>query len=545
MKSWKLYLLIILLSVFPLANMFLTPDLPHTSDGMMHLARFAAYYKEFVGGQFPVRWASQFNYGYGTPLFNFFYPLPYFLAVPLFASGLSLINVLKISFSLTYILTGVFTLLFGLSIFKDKKMAFLVAIMYQYAPFRLVEMLVRGNIGSLYSYMLLPILFFSILQFIRKSSFPRFALVAFSGGLLSISNNIIGFVFFAVSFLFVFFTTKNIKKIGLTFFSMLWGLCLAGFFLIPAILEYKYTYGYLFSKDLFYNHFPSFFSLIIPNIGNWPQFRTAEVPVQIGFFHVLSLLILFYLLIKNNLKPDSRRISVYLLSITVLSILFMQPVTKFLWEKLSVLRQFQFPWRLLSIITFTSAWASAFVFEKIKFLHKNFAFIILIFFIITSTFAYWRPYQGYQKISQSYFWNYPLSTNYFGEVDSIWMAGAPKGYPKNRIDLIGGQAKISEVKISPEMHSFFINTAKNAKILDRTQFYPGWRVTVDNKPIVIEFQDQNNRGLITFDVPAGNHKVIVKYQENRLQKLSDIISISSFVLLIIGFIIFRCRKILA
>lgn len=538
MKQFKLYLFIILLSLFPVIDVFKTPDLPHTSDGAMHVVRFGSFYKEFIAGQFPIRWASQLNYGYGMPFFNFFHPLPYIVSLPFVASGMTLVSVLKVSFVLSYVLAGIFMLLFSLSFFKDEKTALLVTVMYQFSPFRLVDMLVRGSLGSLYSYTLLPLLFYFLVKFLEKKTYPWFVGIAIATALLSMSHNIIGFVFFGITVLFIPFLTKKPKEIILLYGGLGIGLLLASYYLIPAIIEHKYTYGYLLTKDLFYNHFPALYKFFVPNITNLESLRVAEVPVQFGLFHVLSLAVLLYYLLKKKLDKKYTFFALYLFFVTIATIAFMEPVTKTLWVHISFLRQFQFPWRLLSIISVTTG-LSSFIFLSIPVMKNKVVYFGLIVAIVLSTIYYWIPYQGYQKANQQYYWNYPQSTNYFGEINSIWMAGEPTGFPKQRIEVIAGPATIQNIHILPEKHQFTVEASQSASLVDRTQFYPGWKVFVDNTPTAIQFQDQNYRGLITFSVPPGKHDVTIQYGENRLQLISDGITLITGVLLITGFFVFR------
>ena len=541
MKSAKLYLFVILLSLFPVIDIFKTPDLPHTSDGAMHVARFASFYKELTAGQFPVRWASQFNYGYGMPFFNFFHPLPYIASFPLVASGLSLVMVLKVSFLLTYVFAGIFMLLFSLEFFKDEKIALLVTVMYQFAPFRLVDMLVRGSLGSLYSYTVLPLVLYSIIKFSEKKTYRWFAAIIVTTAILSETHNIIGFVFFGIVAFLVPFITQKPKKIFLLYVALASGLFLASYYLIPAIIEHKYTYGYLMTKDLFYQHFPPLLHFFIPNFTNDVSLRTAEVSVQIGLFHVIALIILLYQFLKGKLDKKLKLFTLYLFIVTIGTILIMQPITTVLWEKIDILRQFQFPWRLLAIVNVTTA-LSSFVFLSLPLFRKKIFYFGLIILVVITTIYYWIPYEGYQKASQQYYWNYYLSTNYFGEINSIWMAGEPTGFPAHRIDVVEGTAKIQNIVLRPTKHEFTVESTASATLVDKTQFYPGWRVTVDKRSVPIQFQDQNYRGLITFPVPPGNHSVIVQYGEDKLQLVSDGISIGTLFLLLAGFFVFKSKS---
>ncbi|MGH7246391.1 MAG: hypothetical protein ACREGI_05680, partial [Candidatus Levyibacteriota bacterium] len=151
-KKFRYPLLVIFLSVLPFISFFLTSNLPHTSDGIPHLARIAAYYKELTRGQFPVRWAGDLNFGYGSPIFVFFTPLPYMIGSILLFLGIGLVLSLKFLFLFSFLLSGIFMYLFAKEFFQDEKMAFLATIFYQFAPFHLVEIVVRGSLGSDYSY---------------------------------------------------------------------------------------------------------------------------------------------------------------------------------------------------------------------------------------------------------------------------------------------------------------------------------------------------------------------------------------------------------
>lgn len=538
----KLYALVLAISVLPLIHLFTNPGLPHTSDGLMHVARSAAYLNELSVGQLPVRWASQFNYGYGTPIFNFFNPIPYAFGALLLSLGFNLATILKIGFATTYLLGGIFTLLFAKTLFKNTKIAFLVTMLYQFAPFRLVEMHTRGDLGCLYSYMLLPLVLYSIIKLLDKYTYPRLALVAISIALLPLTHNINGFVYFCLSGLFVLFMTRDLKKIVTAYLAMGFGILLTSSFVFPALFELKYLNGYIFSKHLFYMHFPQLYKLFLPNITNLPSLRVEEVSVQIGIFHLVSFFGMAYFLWKKKIKGKHANISLFLVIVSFLTFLIMTPITKPLWENIEHLRQFQFPWRFLSILIFTTSVAGGFLAQNLSVILRKKTYISIVVLIILSTFFYWWPYQGYLKINENYYRNYPGSTNYFAEVNTIWMEKEPQNYPKERIEVIGGKATLADVSIKPESQSFTVAAQNEVHILSNTYFYPGWKVTANNQNVPIEFQDSNHRGLITFHLPQGTHNVTVTYSENKISKISNVLSVVAIGILLIGFIPTLLRK---
>ncbi len=522
--------------------MLTTLDLPHTSDGLMHIARSAAYLKELEEGQFPVRWAHQFNYGYGTPIFNFFNPLPYMVGAFLLLLGFSLAATLKTGFIVTYILGGIFMLLLARSLFRDKKVAILVTVMFQYVPFRLVEMHTRGDLGSLYSYMTIPLVLYAIIKFVEKMTYPRFFLLAISTALLPFGHNINGFVFFCLSGIFVLFLTLNPRKIILTWTTMGIGLLSISYYLLPALLELKYLNGYIFSKHLFYMHFPEIHKLLLPNITNNPSLRVEEVSVQLGLFNLIAMVGLIVLLIRKKIPKKYIKLSYFLLLLTGITFFLMLPVSKPLWENFKYLRQFQFPWRFLLIPIIITPLAAGIVFENIRYLHNKTAFLLLIAAIILSTVFYWGPYQGYQKIDELYYRNYPKSTNYFAEVNTIWMEKEPQDYPIKRVEVAAGNAEIGNVDIQPEIHTYEIKAFEESTIVDRTYFYPGWKVYVNGNDTLIEFQDPNYRGLITYKIPEGDSSIEVKFTQNKIMTTGNYITLLVLFFLALGWAYYLFKK---
>lgn len=542
MKTIRYYFLIVVLSMLPLIGIFLTPDLPHTSDGAMHLARIASYYTELSGGQFPVRWSSTFNFGYGTPIFNFFHPLPYYITTLFVALGVNLVTTLKISFLLSFVLSGIFMLLFALAFFKDDKTAFMVAVMYQFAPFRLVEILVRGSLGGIFAYTLAPLILYGVTELDRTKKYRYFFITALSTAMLAMSHNIVGVMFFGVSVLFVFFFSSSKRSAAISLSALAAGVFLASFFVLPAIMEHKYTLGYLFTKDLFRNHFPALFTFFLPNFTNIEALRTAEVSVQIGVIHWIGLAIAIYFALRRKLSGQLQQLVLFCSLLFGVTLFFMQPVSGILWENISMLRQFQYPWRLLGIINIVTAMSGA-VFLSVPFIKKSRnAYYVLLALIIGTTMYYWLPPQGYQKVNEREFWNYPLSTNYYGEVDLVWSEGTQKSYPPSYVDVVAGTATVSGVIRKPVIHTYTVEAQTDATLLDRTQFFPGWKVFVDGVDTPIQFQDQNWRGLITYPVTAGAHAVRVQFVQSKIQQAGNAITGITFVGLCMPFMLTSCKK---
>src|SRR3990167_9100850 len=154
--------LLIVFSLIPLFNL-LTPGLPVTHDGQDHVARIANFYLSLSEGNVIPRWANNLNWGYGHPILMFLYPLPSYLASVFHFLGLSLVDSVKAVFGFSYILSGLFMFLW-LRNFLGKFPAMVGAIIYLYAPYRFVDLFVRGAIGEHVAFIFVPAICYFLLK---------------------------------------------------------------------------------------------------------------------------------------------------------------------------------------------------------------------------------------------------------------------------------------------------------------------------------------------------------------------------------------------
>lgn len=533
--------IIILLSILPVIPFFLSQDLLHTHDGLAHLPRLAAFYKALSEGDFPVRFAGYLNYGYGLPLFNFIYQFPYFVGSLFVFVGFGLVDAFRISLSLSFVLSGIFSFLFAKLFFKDGNKALIFAVLYQFAPFRMVELLVRGSYGEVYAYVFLPAVLFGI-ELIRNKKYLLGTLfTAISTFLLIISHNSVSLLFFGAAGLFILLTYKKIKSMMLPFIGMFWGLVMSSYYWIPAILEHKYTYGNLYMEKLYISHFVPFYKLVIPNFTNDPRLMVEGISVYLGFFQVTGLFATVFVLLKYKPKFNEKRGYFYGIILLVLSLFMMLPVSKFIWgfEASSFLRQFQFPWRFLAL----SVLALSFLGVSLVFLFKNSRrkVLIIIFLSVLSVAFYWKAMEGYKRIDTKHYWNFPLNTTYYGETDVIWSAGPATSYPKNRVEFISSGGEISDFVRKNSEIKFDVFAESKADLVAHIQYFPGWNAYVNDKKVPIQFQDPNHRGEIVFSIPEGNSNVIIKFEENKLRLIADVMTIFGFLLIPFIFLIRKTK----
>ena len=120
-------------------------------------ARIAEMALALKDGHFPVRWSKNFGFGLGMPLFNFYAPLPYYVTGFLNLLGLDLLNCLRLLFFIPNLVTLIGAYLLGKKIFNSS-IGIVVSASITLAPYRAVDLFVRGAISELWALMFLPLL---------------------------------------------------------------------------------------------------------------------------------------------------------------------------------------------------------------------------------------------------------------------------------------------------------------------------------------------------------------------------------------------------
>lgn len=506
----------------------------------MHLARMPAYYKALTGGQILPRWAGDLNYHYGMPLFNFYYHLPYLIGSAFIGLGINLVLSFKFTLLLSFLLSGCFMYLFAHTFFKDRTKALVATLMYQFAPFHMVDMMVRGDIGEALAMTFLPlILYFIVAGFEEKKTKNYIVATGIATALLILSHSAIGLMYFGITVLFVLFFAPNAKKRIEAAYGLGVGLLLTAFFWMPVLFERRFTYGDFFMKDMYKSHFAPIWNFFVPNLTNSTALQNGGVDVSFGLMQTIALLIGIWLLITKKLQKSLQVLVWFVIILTAGALFIMVSPSAFLWEHISILRAFQFPWRFLNVTVFSLSFlGGAVLIQKTT---SKFLIIGITLITLASSIVYWRPPLGFDKVNEDYFWNYPLDTTFFGETNLVWSAGPAGSFPKAPFELIGGKGRIVNAVRRETKHTFTVFAETNVQILDNTQYYPGWRVYSDTAKVPVEFQDQNHRGNITFRLPSGTHHVTVSFGETPIRIFADGITVVTLIA-IAGWLFLRKRE---
>ena len=536
----KNIIILLVLSIIPLVSL-LHSGLPFTHDGQDHVARIANFYQNLQEGNIIPRWAGNLNWGYGHPILEFLYPGPSYFASFFHFFGFSLVDSVKIVFGLGMLLSGIFMYLW-LSAFLAPEASLIGSILYMYAPYRFVDLNVRGAIGENFVFIWLPLLLFCIYQLHKTKKISYVISGGIALALLILSHNAISLMFlpFIVFYgIYLFPRSASPKSYVLSFISLVvLGFILSAFFWVPAFVEGKYTLRNIVTVGGYLDRFVNLNSLIY---GQWNFGGSGQFTVQLGIIHWLGLILspfaaIYFFRKKNKLWILTLASFIY----TFTAIFLMLSGSNFIWTRIMILQNFQFPWRFLSATTFGTAVLGAVVFSVLP---KKFGRYLLIAFcvlILVLSKDYFYPRTYLQKPVSFYTGIYKGTTD-TGESTPVWSVRFMEKSPKAHMEVIDGNAKITETKRTSTYHEYDVKVKNKTLFAENTLYFPGWEIKANNKPLQIQYQNMTYRGIMLFFLEPGNYRVQVQYKETKLRAFADAISVVA-VFNILGFYLARFVK---
>lgn len=534
MRKFLPVILLLLFAVLPLTDL-MHPGLFVAHDSQSHVVRLASFYKSLSEGNLIPRWAANLNSGYGTPILMFLYPLPEYVGSLFHLLGLSFIDSVKTVFILGFIFSGIFMYLWA----GDKwgRTAGLVAgVFYMIAPYRFVDLYVRGAIGENTAFAFLPLVLWSIYKIEQTSKLKYIWITSFGIVGLILSHNALSLMFLpmiALYFIYELRFSKQRKIFSiLTVTGLAFGFLLSAFFWIPAFFEGKYTLRDIVTSGLqISGHFPTIKQLIYSPWGYGGSGGVASgFSMQVGFAHwsIVGLGIIGLYILRKRKENNSFIFLSVCLVIFWITLYLMTINSLPIWQTISTLQKFQFPWRFLSVSVFITAIIAG---QITKIFSNRVLTIFLLILVFIANKDYWHA-RGYLPYDDNHFISEYEGTTDTGESSPRWSTRGEEEKPIVNLEVINGNAQIKETKRLSNLHEYEIKAITSSRLLENTLYFPGWEVFVNGQKVGIEFQDQNHRGKMTFWVTEGDNKITVKFVETKLRKTSNLISLFAFFLML-------------
>jgi len=498
-------------------------------DGEWAVVRLSDMYRLFKDLQFPARFSGYLNFQYGYPLFNFAYPLPYYLGAIFVFLKLGFVNSIKILFSLSVILSFFSMFLLSKDIWKNKWSALVSSILYIYVPYRIVDLYVRGSIGESLSFVLFPLILLGIKKIYEKGKPLDIGLTGVLFSLLIATHNIMtvlfGLVIFFIALIALF--TKKINFLAKLLLSMILSLCFSAFFWIPAIFEKNLI---LLSKIPIADrglYFVKPLQLIIPQWGYGTPTSTDPFGYQIGIAQLIILVLVLLFSLINIKKNKTAVIALFFAIVTfILSFLFFSQ-SAFVWKYVPLLSEINYPWTMLAILMFLISFVAGY-FASLGKLFKVISLAISILAIVL-VLPFAKPQYAVNRGDAYYVTNQGTTTS-SSELMPLWVKELPVQSWNNKVEVLSGT--VQNIIYTSNKISFMVNLSKSEPVRINTVYYPGWTFFVDGIKTKINYNNQF--GVMDLRINAGQHFIKGSFGETPIRLLSDLISFFS----ILGFAVY-------
>ncbi|MBI3379787.1 hypothetical protein HY029_03475 [Candidatus Gottesmanbacteria bacterium] len=510
---------------------FFRPGFFPTHDGEWAIVRLAEMQREIKDLQIPPRWADYLNHGYGYPLFNFTYPFPFYVGTALRFFHIGLTDSIKIIFVASAVLSALFMFLLGREL-GGEYAGLLAAIFYSVAPFRLVDLYIRGSIGESLSLAIFPMLFYLSLKFILKPSLMKMSLCSVVLATLILSHNIMALVFFPfwIVFLYVCLISyyEDIKFYTWRYFlpMIALGLGLAAYFFIPALAEKQLV---LLSQVKLADVSSNFINISDYLLSPWNY--GIKPSYQLGWAHILAgiLAIISLILSKDIDKKKFWPLLIFILGSVFILIFYAHPFSAEFWN-VPPLSWFDFPWRFLTPLAFFLALST--IFLPIHKVTKFIGGVLAILTVILSINFASPP--TFINNPDAYYATNDATTTSMDELMPNWVINKPTNRYGQKIEVEQGKAQLYNLEYKSNSIKFRVISQSPSIVKVNTIYYPGWKFYINDKEITVNYKSPD--GLIRFEAPSGNMGVTGLFKETSLRFWSNIISALSFTLIILFFI---------
>lgn len=559
---WVILLILIIPSFFSLIR----PGFFWMQDDLQAF-RIQQMDKCFQDFQIPCRWVPDPGYQYGYPQFNYYPPFVYYLGEVMHLTGIQFIDAVKILFILGFILSALTCFIFLKSLFGGWP-ALLGAFLYTYAPYKAVDVYVRGALSEFWAFVFFPLIFWSIYMLIKTGKWKYFIWLSLTIGFLLITHSLMSMIFLPVAGLWAILWIVLEKKYQLILKiagGFIVGFMLAAFFVLPMALEKQFSHsesmlgGYFDYRQHFVdirqmfisNHWGYGSSYLGPNDDL--SLSAGQIQFALGILAVILSIIYFKkhelsLRFKNRsfefLSNDNRKIAimVFVLFIIDLGVLFLtHQKSSFIWDKIGILVWLQFPWRILADNVFILAILSAttiYLLPSKKYLFFIIGGIIVITFIFYGSFykpLRWVDISDKEKFSGE-LWEKQLTISIFDYLP-IYAKLPPITKAPDFPEVMEGKVVFSNYKKGSNYQIGEVEVLEKANIRLPLFDFPGMKVFDNGKEISHSHSDCRKQefclGLISFDLEPGNHTIKAVLTNTLVRTVGNYLTLAGAIILLI------------
>lgn len=580
---WLLLLLVLCLPA--LAPLFAPGYFYEAHDGRHSVFYQVMFDAALRNGELAPRWAMHHLQGYGYPTFVLLAPLGFYITEIFVLLGAGFTTAARCAFAVSVLGSawGMYALMaywiaaeppwnqgatngepqrttnHALSL---RLVALVTALLFAYAPYRLLDIYVRGALNESLIFLWLPWLILVFDRLLARGSARGWqgrlvtAVVVLAATWLTHS--------FAIFFVTPLIVALVLFRIGQRLFvdagrdwRVFWqttllagaagvgALLLIAFFLLPLLAENPYLDQQVYTSAGYdyRNHFVQLGQFLSPFWGygfsDDPLGANDGMGFQVGI--VAAMLAFVSLLVVRRARH--RALLLFLLVTSALILLLMSPLSASIWNAIPMLAVIQFPWRLLLFASFTmSALAGLTLAELASPLQaallamrqrlpgqEGAGVLLMGLMAILATAAYadpalqavepWREdgravYRFEEQFpdmitgtiwTEQLFTTSPMSADY---ANPAYYEEHGRTTDLTRLSIVEGDGIVLSNSSAGSHFGGVVQMNTPGSVRVNLLAFPGWQATLDGVPVTM--RTASPYGLIDIDVPAGEHTLEVR-----------------------------------
>ena len=527
-------------------------------DGIFHLYRLAGLDRALQQGIIYPRWFPEFAYGYGHPVLNYYSPLAYYVGEIFHLLGAGYILSTKLAFLAGFVLSGLAIYLLARDLL-GRFPALVAAVAYTYAPYHLADTYLRGALAESFAFVFMPLALWAIGRLFQQRNVAYAIAVALTYGGLILTHNLTALIFAPLFLAYALLwtaTRREFRLLALVGLSFLLALGVTVFYWLPALTEARWVglaagfastgyrdhltpLGESISPFLLYRYFPN-------------QVVEAEHPLSM--VHVFLLLVSMatvFRLAKAGQKEASWQMVLFLL-VATLSFFMTLTYSLPLWKLLEpFLASLQYPWRFMGMASLGVAFLAGGVTFWAKEEKKGgiWGYVAGLSLMALSVIVGLGRLPGERlemmerEVTVAQMWeedfaHRQIGTTWTAEYLPVWVRAdrSEISLPPSTsraLDPRGFEApKVVVIKEGYLWYELGVKSTKSTTLRFHIFYFPGWQGYVDEKKV--DTYPSGEFGLVTLEVPAGEHQLLLRFEGNRERKLGSALSLATLILLILA-----------
>ena len=538
-----------------LAAELMRPGVQNYRDALMSVYRVFELDQAWQRGMLYPRLAPNLNFGLGAPLFQFYPPLAAYVGLVLHKLGLGFLAATKGMMALALLAGGLGVYGYVRWLTAKRLGATAAAVLFLLSPYVLLTTFERGAAAEGAALAILPWLVWAMHRLLDDRRFAATSLAALLAAATMLAHNVTALFVLpaALAYTGILAAVRKdyaaLGRIGLAFGL---GLGLSAFYWIPALAELRYTRaetmmlqgvndvanGLVAAAKLVQDSWTTIYS------GD-DRFRYGLLMFIYGIIGVVSVL------------WQDRRLrlpAVLLAGAWVVMLLLQLRQAEVFWQQMPLVRFIQFPWRLYGPATFCTVVLlgmllnSPLLAAAPRWLPAGAAVVLVGGAVLAQTpnarvekLTLWTDLRE-QKVALPNLYElgrleFPLFTDYTPVSMATYGSAITRSRPAAAIGR-DENAPAPSVRVERLVRGGFelaVSAPAPFALKAPRAYFPGWQMYVDGAPVATA--GSGPLGLVTAEVPAGEHRVRIEFDQTPLRTAAEVISLLTLVGMCIGAIL--------